>query len=304
MPRRALGTMLFVVLLGVLTAQAQQQALGDYLDVYIAQVKPEKRAEFDAINAKMVAANRQNNGDIWLAMETMYGPGNRVSFISTRNSYAEAEAGEAKFDQALAKAFGKAAADKLMQDYNQCLASFRTEIRRRRWDLSSNAPTDPAAYAKLIAATRYLRTATIHVRPGGSLAFEALEKELKVAREKANPPQTVFVSQAVAGQQGAVYYVTTLASSLAAFDSMPSTQQLLGDEGYARLMKTSAETTSEMEVVINHFLPELSNPPEQIVALAPDYWRPKTVAAKAAKSAKQPAVNAAETGKMGNKDKQ
>ncbi len=303
MPRRALGTMLFVVVLGVLAAQAQQ-AVGDYLDVYIAQVKPEKRAEFDAINTKMVAANRQNHGDIWLAMETMYGPGNRVTFVSSRNSYADAETGSAMFDQAMSKAFGKAAADKMAQDMNQCLVSWRTEIRRRRWDLSSNAPTDPAAYARLIASSRYLRTAAIHVKPGQALAFEALEKELKVAREKANPPQTVFVSQAVAGQDGTVYYVTTLANSLAAFDTLPSTQQLLGDEGYARLLKTSAETTSEMEVVINHFLPELSNPPEQIVSLAPDFWKPKTAVANAAKSAKHPAVNAAETGKMSNKNKQ
>ena len=57
-----------VVLLAALAAgQAQEQ----YLDVYIVQVKPEKRAEFDAISRKIAAANRQNKGDAWIAMETV-----------------------------------------------------------------------------------------------------------------------------------------------------------------------------------------------------------------------------------------
>jgi hypothetical protein len=48
-----------VLLLAALAAgQAQEQ----YLDVYIAQVKPEKPAEFDAISRKIAAANRQNKG--------------------------------------------------------------------------------------------------------------------------------------------------------------------------------------------------------------------------------------------------
>ena len=113
MPRKALGAMLVVMLLGALAAAQAQQALGDYLDVYIAQVKSEKRAEFDAINAKMVAANRQNKGDIWLAMETVYGPGNRVTFISTRNTYGDVETAMGAFEQALTKAYGKTGTDKL-----------------------------------------------------------------------------------------------------------------------------------------------------------------------------------------------
>ena len=70
MKLRALWTAFAVVLLAALaTGQAQQQ----YLDVYIAQVKPEKRADFDALSKKMVAGNRQNKGNSWIAMETVYG---------------------------------------------------------------------------------------------------------------------------------------------------------------------------------------------------------------------------------------
>jgi len=301
MKRKALWTTFAVVLLAAMAAgQTQEQ----YLDVYIAQVKPEKRADFDAISKKMVAANRQNKGDAWLTMETVYGRGDRVTFISMRNSYGDAEKASGMFYGALQKTYGKAAADKMLQEFDQCLASSRNEFRRRRWDLSSNAPADAAAMTKMLADARWLRTTTVHVKPGQVTAFEALLKDLKTAREKTSPPQTTLVSQAVAGQEGTVFYVTALQSSMGGFDGIPAPQQLLGEEGYAKFLKTSADVVENTETVINRFLPELSNAPEEVVAAAPDYWRPKTTVAAKAGTAKSAVVNAAEKGKMEEKNKQ
>jgi len=299
MQRKAILASLVVVLLAVGTVV---QAQDDYLDVFTVQVRPEKRADFDAINKKIVAANRQN-GDTWLAMETTYGPGNRVTFISQRHSYADIEKASDVFYAAMLKAYGKAATDKMFADFNQCLASSRSEVRRRRWDLSANAPTDPAAYAKLIADSRWLRTTAVHVKPGQTNAFEAILQDLKAAREKSSPPQLMLVSQAVAGQEGTVYYVTTLQTSMAGFDSITPVSQLLGPDGYDKFLKTSAEAVSDTETVINHFLPELSNPPQEVVAAAPDFWTPKPAAAVHAKSsaAKSPVVPAKHTTKMEDK---
>jgi hypothetical protein len=293
-------TAVVLVLLATLAAgQAQEQ----YLDVYTVQVKPEKRAEFDAIAKKIGAANRQNKGDAWLAAETVYGQGDRVSFISIRQGYGDAEKATGAFYEAMQKTYGKPGTDKIFQDFSQCLVSSRTEFRRRRWDLSSNAPTNPAAMAKLLGNSRWLRTAAVHVRPGQVAAFEALLKDVKVAREKASPPVTTLVSQAVAGQEGTVFYVTTLQDSLAGFDTLPTIQQTLGEEGYARYLKTVADVVADSETVINRFLPELSNAPEEVAAIAPDYWTPKTVVAAGAKAktAKGVVVNAAETTKETNK---
>ncbi len=300
MQRRAMWASIVVVLLGVLVvAQAQES----YLDVYIVQVKPGKRADFDAISKKIVAANRQSGGDSWLAVETVYGPGNRVSFISTRQSYGDIEKATGMFYGAMQKTYGKAATEKMLQDFNQCLESSRSEIRRRRWELSSNAPTDPAAFAKLIAGSRWLRTTAVHVRPGQNNGFEAILKDLKAARDKASPPQTMLVSQAVAGQEGTVYYVTTLQTSLAGFDAVPSVPQLLGDEGYDKFLKASAETVANAETSINRFIPEISNAPEEVAANAPDFWRPKAAAPVQAKAttAKSAVVNAKETTKAEDK---
>src|SRR3974390_910201 len=144
MQRKALWVSAVLVLLVAVTASQAQQPLEDYLDVYTVHVKPDKRADFDAINKKMVVANRQSSGDTWLAMETVYGPGDRVTFVSTRQSYGEIEKGMGAFSGALEKTYGKAAADKMLQDYSQCIMGSRSEIRRRRWDLSSNAPSNAA----------------------------------------------------------------------------------------------------------------------------------------------------------------
>lgn len=296
MQRKAIWTAVVVLLLAVLAAA--QQAQEDYLDIYSVQVKPDKRADFDAISKKMVAANRQNKGDTWLAMETAYGPADRVTFVSTRHSYGEAEEASAAFFGAIQKTYGKAAGEKLFQDFSQCVARAHSEFRRRRWDLSSNAPADPAALAKLVGESRYLRTTAVHVRPGQVTNFEGLLKELKAAREKASPPQTVLVSQAVAGQEGTVFYVTSLQSSMAGFDTVPSLQQILGDEGYQKFLKTSAEAVSDTETMINRFLPDLSNAPEQVAAISPDYWRPKAAMPVRAKAGtKAPVVNAGKTTK-------
>jgi len=303
MQRKAIRTAVAVVLLAVLAVGQAQQAQEEYLDVFTVQVKPEKRADFDAINKKIAAANRQNKGDAWLAMETVYGPGDRVTFVSTRHSYGDIEKAQGAFFGALQKTYGKAATDKLFQDFSQCLVSSRSEFRRRRYDLSSNAPADTAAMAKLVGGSRWLRTTVVHVRPGQVANFEALLKDMKAAREKASPPQTVLVSQAVAGQEGTVFYVSSLQNSLAGFDAIPTTQQLLGDEGYQKFLKTNAEAVSNSETMINRFLADASNPPEEIAAVAPDFWTPKPAAAMNAKvtTGKKSLVNATSKSKMDQK---
>jgi len=293
MRQRATWTALvLMLLLAFVAVQAQEQ----YLDVFVAQVKPDKRADFDAINKKIVAANRQNKGDEWLAMETVYGPTNLVTFVSMRDSYDAAEKGGDSFTAAIVKAMGKPGSDKLFQDFSATLVSSRSEFRRRRWDLSSNAPSDAAAMAKMLGESRWLRTSVVHVRPGQGPAFEDLLKEVKAAREKNSPDVITLVSQSVAGQEGTRYYVTQIAKSMGAFDSVPPLKKVMVDEGFAHYLKIASDTVEGGETMINHFLPELSNPPTDVVAAAPDYWTPKAVVAKTT-APKKSVVNAAQTTK-------
>jgi len=293
MRTRAVWSVVVVTLLAVMAvAQGQEQ----YLDIFIAQVKPEKRADFDAISKKIAVINRQNNGDQWFAMETDYGPMNRVTIISTRNGYAEIQKGSDAFMGALQKALGKDGADKLFADFAKCLENSRSELRRRRWDLSSNAPTDAAAMAKMLGETRYLRTTSIRIKPGQGPVIETLLKDVKAAREKNSPDVTTLVSQGEAGQEGTMFYVTTLEKSMAGYDSIAPLRKTMGDEAYERYLKTASEIVVNTETVINHFLPEISNPAPDVIAAAPDYWTPKEIVAKG--SQKKPVVNASQRSKM------
>lgn len=277
MKSRAVGFLVLVLFLG--TMMIAQEPTG-YLDVFMVKVKPEKRAEFDSICKKIVDPNRKHGGDAWLATEVSYGEGNTVYFISTRSSYADIDRGMEAFMGALNKAYGQAGAMKVFQDFNNCIVSSRSEIRRRRPDLSVNPPKDVGALSKLLGESRWVRTVIVRVRPGRAGDYEAQLRANKAALEKSSQT-TTLISQAVAGQQGSVFYITGFRSSLGGFDSGPSLQQALGADGYQKYQKAVADTVLTTETILQRFLPELSNVPEEVASVAPDFWRPKPPPPKA-----------------------
>lgn len=278
--RKALWALIVIV---CFAAPASVRAQGDYLDVFIAKVKPEKVADFQALTKKFADANRRFNGDRWLASEAVYGEGNVYQFTSTRKDYADIDKVNEAEMLAANKAFGKDAAQKMGQDWTNCLVWSRTELRHRRWDLSRKAPKDAEAYAKFIGESRLLRSTAVHIRPGRVADFEALMKDVKEAGEKNPDTQPVFVSQVVEGGKGATFYLSTLRSSMGGFDHNPTAKEVLGDEGFKKLQQIVAETYETTESTLYRFVPELSNPPDDVAKVASDFWRPKTTIVAAAK---------------------
>src|SRR6202035_5934558 len=114
--RKALWALIVIV---CLAAPAAVRAQGDYLDVFIAKVKPEKVADFQALTKKFADANRRFNGDRWLASEAVYGEGNVYQFTSTRQDYADIDKVNEAEMLAANKAFGKEGAQKGEQDFNR-----------------------------------------------------------------------------------------------------------------------------------------------------------------------------------------
>ena len=275
-----------VLLAGSAAAQNQKE---EYLDILVAKVKPEKRAEFDALNKRLADANRRNNGDGWMALTTEYGENNTVTLVSWRANYGAIDKGLAAFMGALNKAYGEAGAKKMFQEFNSTIVSSTGEIRRRRFDLSMNLP-DPAAWAQMMGEARWLRTTTIKVRLGRAAEYEAQIAHIKQIVEAAGGKMPVFISQNAAGTRGNVYYVSMFGKSLGAFDEVPSVKQILGDEGYQAYMKVVSEVVVDVETTLNRILPELSNMPKEVVAVAPGFWTPRPApAAAAAKPAPKPA---------------
>ena len=301
MLRRAVWALVVVVCLATPVAVHAQ---GDYLDVYIVKVKPEKLADFQALTKKWIDANRRFNGDHWIAMETVYGDGNVFQFTSVRQDYADVDKVNEAVMNAANKTFGKEIADKMGRDFQNCLVWSRSELRRRRWDLSRKAPTDPATYAKFIGESRVLRTNAVHVRPGHVPEFEALMKEAKEAGEKAANAQPLFISQVVEGSKGPTFYVTSLRTSLGGFDKNPTIREILGEEGFKKFQQVNAESVDHTESTLFRFSPELSNPPEEVATVAADFWHPKAAMAASASKAKAPTAKTAELKPTADKPKQ
>ncbi len=270
--RRAIWALVAIV---CLAAPVAVHAQGDYLDVYMVKVKPEKLADFQALTKKWVDANRRFSGDHWITTETMFGEGNVYSFVSLRQDYADIDKANETMMKAVNKAFGKEATDKLTKDFGNCLEWSRSELRRRRYDLSRKHPMDMASYAKLIGESRVLRTTAVHIRPGHVGDFEALMKDTKEASEKAPNTFPLLVSQAVEGTQGTTFYVTSLRPSLGGFDKNPTLREILGEEGYKKFLQMNAESVEHTESALSRFSPELSNPAEEITAVAENFWHPK-----------------------------
>ena len=266
-------------------APAAAQLQNDLLDVLTIQVKPDKMAQFDAAGKKIVAANRQHKGSDWVALAQEYGQGYTVRFISTRPSFAAIEEASQAFMGAMNKAYGKAATEQIFRDVDSSVVSSHSEIRRRRWELSANVPADAAAMARIVGEARWVQTTTVHVRPGQGAKVEEQLRAIKAANENAAAKVTVLVSQAVAGQTGTVFYVTTFRKSLAEIDGAAPLSQLMGEEGFRKFQAVVSESVMATETSISRLRPDWSNPAEPIVAAAPDFWRPKPVAAS--KSAKE-----------------
>lgn len=301
MVKRAIWVLVVVVcLLAPVAANAQ----GDYLDVFVVKVKPEKLADFEALTKKWIDANRRFNGDTWIAMETVYGDSNVYQFTSPRQDYAEIDKTNEAAMAAANKAFGKEVAEKIVRDFQNCLVWSRSELRRRRMDLSRKPPSDAAAYTKLIGESRVLRTTAVHVRPGRVADFEALLKEAKEAGEKNSNTAPLFVSQVIEGGKGTTFYVTSLRSSLGGFDKNPTLRDILGEEGYKRYLQVNAEAVEETQSTLFRFSPNLSNPPEEIAKVAADFWHPKPMMAATTSKPKAATGKTAELKPTAEKPKQ
>lgn len=296
MVRKALLALLVAVCFAI---PAVAQAVGgDYLDVFIVKVKPEKQADFEALARKIADANRKSGGDKWLALQTVYGDNTTVEFISHRNTYADIDKAQDTFMGAMNKAYGKDMSQKMLNEWNNYVSGSRSELRKRRWDLSRKAPADNAAWAKMVGESRVLRTTVVHIKPGHGPEFEALLKDLKAAGEKSEKAAPLLVSQSIEGTRGTTYYLTGLRMGMAGFDSNPTTKEMLGEEGYKKYLQSVSEHVEGSDSMVLRFAADLSAPPDNVVAVAPDFWNPKPVMAAKAAKPKSPVESAAKKDKQ------
>ena len=275
-----------LALSAILTLPAAAQPRPKYQDVMIAKVKPEKRADFEALVRKAVDANRRYKGDHWITFGTVYGDGGTVTFVSPRTGMGDVEKSYGDFMRSLKEAFGPAS-EKLGHDFDACLEQSRSEIRTYRWDLSRGVPEDLAEFHRLVGKTRWVRTVDVHVRRPKVMNFEALVAEVGDAMQRKTPEAVTLVSTSMVGGDGGVhFYISSLLRSLGELDSRPPMREALGEELFGKFQRMNAEDVAAVRQTISRVMPGLSNPPEDIVNVSRDFWMPKAMtAARRAKPA-------------------
>jgi hypothetical protein len=236
--------------------------------------------DFDVIGKKIADANRKHKGSNWIAYQTEYGEHDTVSFSSLVDNYAGVEKSADAFGKALMEAYGPTFM-KVFQDANNCMVSSRSELHRRRTDLSWNVPGDMSEIDKMVGQSRWLRVLTVRVRPGHTVSYEEVLKALKAGFEKAPNRVPGLVSQSAAGTPSGIYYVTAFGKSLGDFDPAPNTpslREVLGERGYDTYIRSNRDDVIGSEWDISRILPELSSPTEGIAKADPAFWNPSATA--------------------------
>src|SRR5689334_21120299 len=174
------------------------QSMPMYLDITRAQVKSDRVGQFEEAGRKIVDLNRRLKGDRWIALQTEYGDSGTYMFSSSRENLAAIETGAEAFMRAMKEGMGPMAM-KFLQDTTGNTNSFKSEIRRRRWDLSVHPPADTAAMNELIGHTRWIRTIKIDVKPGRQGEYIEAWKQFQGELNQASPPITAIVSESATG---------------------------------------------------------------------------------------------------------
>jgi len=140
-----------------------------------------------------------------------------------------------------------------------------------------------------LSQMRYLDISAYHVRPGHSKDWNELVKMVKSAYEKAVPEAHWGVFSEYYGGDGGTYLVLTARKSLSEVDrgflESKQFQAAMGEDGMKKLGELVAAAVESSQHNLFAFNPRMSYVSDEWIKSAPDFWKPKTVMAPAAKPA-------------------
>ena len=203
----------------------------------------------------------------------------RALFLTSYDSY---EAWE-KDTQAIAKNAALSAAlehagvvdGELLDSMDQGVFVYREEMSLRTM--------------KDISHMRYLEISAYHVRPGHSKEWRELVKLVKAAYETGVPESHWGMYEQVYGGDGGTFLVLTARKSLAELDKGPQVEKqfaaAMGEDGMKKLSELVAASIESSQHQLFSFNAKMSYVEDSWIKADPDFWKPKTAAAPAAKPA-------------------
>ena len=283
--RKAISLVL-MMFAATLCAWAQSASAPKILMISRINLKEGRGMEYQKLDRQVRQLVHKNDPNLnWITATAFTGSDNEETYFQFVNSYADIEQNDT--------AFGKAAGSLFMStEFNQSVADSqqagRNIIAKLRADLSYNADKFDPANAKFWSVT-YRRD-----KPGSGAEYASLRQDVTAQLKAANFDTHSLVYEVTYGMPATSYIVLRDLPSLSVLDTDLSKQYESAVPKNLRQQVTafSHENTIATESVIYQVKPELSHPPQNLVAANPSFWTVREtegapLVAKKGKGAKQ-----------------
>lgn len=268
--RKAIGLILLACMAAV-AAVAQKPQPAKYLWIETVQLNTGKHLQFqDMVRQVRLAATDTAPGLHWMASSPLTGDGRQVSILIPHNTLGDVEQtlqSMMKIEQAvMAKNVNLTEqAAETESGAHFTLAKFRPELSYKVEQL------DPAF------TTRWEET-IFYLKPGTDTEFTDLIKHvLELENKAADPNSKWLLYEVMGGMSMPAYVIVTPLKTLADLDVEPpeSSKQVYNDS-VIRMLETNIKScVTKMESNIMMVRPDLSRPPEALLAANPDFWTVK-----------------------------
>jgi hypothetical protein len=251
------------------TVCALGQSAPKILMISRVNLKEGRAMEYQKLDRQVRQTIHKNNPNLnWITATAFTGSDNEETYFQFRNSYAEIEQADTAFGKAAGALFTSA-------EFNQNVAesqeSGRNIIAKLRDDLSYNADKFDPANAKFWSIT-YSR-----LKPGSDSELTSIRQDIKEQLKAANFDAHYLVYQVSYGMPSATYLIVRDLPSLSALDTDMGKQY---DSAVAKNLRQqytafNHDNAIAVESVIYQVKPELSHPPQNLVAANPSFWTVK-----------------------------
>src|SRR6185437_11243166 len=233
------------------------------IEIHREYVRPGKLGDYDGIEADAAkSCQRLNCPASYLGITSITGP-SQVWFVSWFDTYAAIEQARAAYAQNSAL---RDAAQSVTERKGALVKRPETLFAEYRPGLSYGSNTS-------LPAAHYFWIQIVKVLPGRSRDFEAFRRSERLADERAQAGDTVYVYHVTSGASGSVYLVLTLARSLQEADNLAQLRiqerRAPEQESASRLVAASVTSTANYL-----FRPEpaISYLPKSWTDADPDFW--------------------------------
>jgi hypothetical protein len=224
------------------------------------------------------AMTRAKSPTHYIGMTSLSGKA-RALFLVVYDSY---EAWEKDIKATEKNASLAAALDHAAMVDGELLESVDQGVFIRREDQSLRPMSD-------ISHMRYLEISVYHVKPGHRHDWDEAVKLVKAAYESGVPGSHWGMYEQAYGGDGGTFLVLTAHKTLAELDQGPAQMQqfaaALGEDGMKKLRELEIAGIESSQHQLFAFNPRMSYVEESWIKADPEFWKPKPVAAPAAKAA-------------------